>query len=83
MDGKDYIGGQFTLTFMSGQSAAGNNLQCINIIIFDDETLENDETLVVSLNTTQQDSGFVRISFIQSASLLTIMEDPEDRMFSF
>ena len=76
IDGKDYIGGTFTLTFTSGQSAAGDNLQCLSIMIINDHSLEYDELFVVTLNTSQQDASIVRISNTQSSTLVTIIEDP-------
>ena len=76
IDGRDYIGGQFILTFISGQSVDGNNLQCINLTILDDNSLEYNETLLITLNSTQQDAGVVMISTIRRKLLLTIIETP-------
>eukprot|EP00731_Ephydatia_muelleri_P007059 Em0003g1307a len=74
INGKDYNGGQFILVFTSGQSAAGNNLQCIDLIIIDDHVLENNETLIVTLNSTVQDADIVQISPTKRELLLTIIE---------
>lgn len=60
--------------FTSGQSAAGNNLQCIDLIIIDDHVLENNETLIVTLNSTVQDADIVQISPTKRELLLTIIE---------
>lgn len=82
IDGKDYIGGRFVLTFTSGQSATGNNLQCIELVLLDDHSLESNETLLVTLNASQQDAGVVRISSTQRELLLMIIELPNsDSMF--
>ena len=76
IDGKDYIGGTFTLTFTSGQSAGENNLQCINLTLLNDNELEYDETLLVTLTSSPQDADVVRVSSTQNQSLITIVEVP-------
>ena len=76
IDGKDYIGGAFTLTFTSGQSAGGNNLQCINLTLLNDNQLEYDESLLVTLTSSPQDAANVRISSTQNQSLITIVDVP-------
>ena len=76
MDGIDYIGGQYTLTFTPGQSAAGDNLQCVNLTLLNDHSLENNETLLVTLGSAQQDTGVVRIPTSRRELLLTILETP-------
>eukprot|EP00731_Ephydatia_muelleri_P007287 Em0003g1535a len=78
IDGKDYIGGTFTLMFIPGQSASSNNLICVNLTILNDYLLEYNETFIVTLNSTQQDSNYIRISTIQNITLVTIIEDPQD-----
>ena len=80
IDGKDYIGGTFTLIFIPGQSASGNNLICVNLTILNDNLLEYNETFIVTLNSTQQDSNYIRISTRQNITLVTIIEDPQDGM---
>jgi hypothetical protein len=76
MDGIDYIGGQYTLTFIPGQSAAGDNLQCVNLTLLNDHSLENNETLLVTLGSAQQDTGVVRIPTSRRELLITILEAP-------
>ena len=76
MDGIDYIGGQYTLTFIPGQSAAGDNLQCVNLTILYEVSLESNETILVTLSSKQQDTGVVRISSTRRELLLTILEIP-------
>lgn len=83
IDGKDYIGGSFVLTFTPGQSASGDNLKCVDIVIINDHALEYNETLDISLNSTKQYSDVVRISITQNNLLLTIIEDAQDGMFSY
>ena len=80
IDEKDYIGGTFTLIFIPGQSASGNNLICVNLTILNDYLLEYNETFIVTLNSTQQDSNYIRISTRQNITLVTIIEDPQDGM---
>ena len=75
IDGKDYIGGQFNVTFTPGQSATGNKTQCIDLVLLNDYTLENDETLIVTLNLSRQDADVVRIPSAHSVLLLTILEE--------
>ena len=77
IDGRDYIGGAFTVTFTSGQSAAGISLQCLDIEIINDHSLEYNKVFSVTLNTSQQDASVVRISNTQYRTLVTITEDPE------
>ena len=61
------------LTFTSGQSAqAGKNLQCINLTLLNDPASGNNRTLVLTLNSTQQDANVVRISSVQQELILTI-----------
>ena len=76
IDGKDYIGGAFTLTFTSGQSTRGNNLQCINLTLLNDNELEYDESLLVTLTSSPQDAAVVKISSTQNQSLITIVDIP-------
>ena len=76
IDGVDYIGGKFTVTFTSGLAATGNNLQCFNLTLLNDESLENNETLLMTLSSSQQDAGFVRISSTRKELFLTIIERP-------
>ena len=78
LDGKDYIGGQFTLTFASGQSAMGENLQCFDLIIINDHILETNETLAVTLNSSRADSDVVRILSTQWKLIVTIVDDPNE-----
>ena len=83
IDGRDFIGGRFALTFTPGQSATGNNLQCLNILIINDHTLEYDETFIVTLECSVQDTDVVRISYTENTTLVSIIENPEaDGMFN-
>lgn len=82
IDGRDFIGGRFALTFTPGQSATGNNLQCLNILIINDHTLEYDETFIVTLESSVQDTDIVRISYTENTTLVSIIENPgADGMF--
>ena len=47
--GIDFTSARIIMTFFSGQSELVNSSQCIGISIFNDETIEPDETLLVSL----------------------------------
>ena len=76
IDGKDYVGGNFTLIFTSGQSAVGNNLQCINLVLIDDREFENEESLSITLNSTPDFSSVVIISPAKKELLLLINEIP-------
>ena len=51
--------------------------------MLNDNTLENNETVLITLNSTQQDAGIVRISNAHNELLLTIIEDPSsDSMYN-
>ena len=76
IDGKDYIGGNFTLVFTSGQSAVGNNLQCIDLVLIDDHEFENEERLSIMLISTPEFASVVRISPIKKELLVLINEIP-------
>ena len=76
IDGKDYIGGNFTLVFTSGQSAIGNNLQCIDLVLIDDHEFENEERLFIVLNSTPEFASVVRISPAKKELLVLINEIP-------
>eukprot|EP00731_Ephydatia_muelleri_P007285 Em0003g1533a len=79
IDGKDYIGGEFKLTFSPGQSMSGNNSQCIDLIIINDHLLEHNETLLIILNSTKEDANIVKVSSAGAELLLTILEiSPSD-----
>lgn len=81
IDGKDYIGGEFKLTFSPGQSMSGNNSQCIDLIIINDHLLEHNETLLILLNSTKEDANIVKVSSAGAELLLTILEiSPSDSM---
>ena len=47
--GIDFTSVRIIMTFFSGQSEFVNSTQCIGISILNDETIEPDETLLVSL----------------------------------
>ena len=76
IDGKDYVGGNFTLVFTSGQSAIGNNLQCIDLVLIDDHEFENEERLFIALNSTPEFASVVRISPAKKELLVLINEIP-------
>ena len=76
IDGKDYVGGNFTLVFTSGQSAIGNNLQCMDLVLIDDHEFENEERLFIALNSTPEFASVVRISPAKKELLLLINEIP-------
>ena len=76
IDGKNYIGGNFTLVFTSGQSAVGNNLQCIDLVLIDDHEFENDERFSITLISTPEFASVVRISPIKKELLVLINEIP-------
>ena len=76
IDGKDYIGGNFTLVFTFGQLAVGNNLQCIDLVLIDDHEFENDERFSITLISTPEFASVVRISPIKKELLVLINEIP-------
>ena len=76
IDGKDYIGGELTLVFSPGQSAMGNNMQCISLAIIDDHALEKDEWLSISLSPSLEFASVVRISLAKRDVLVLINEVP-------
>ena len=66
------------ITFTSGQNASGDNQQCFSIPIFNDDTLECNETFDIALSPTAEDEDVVNIT--GQVITVTIEEDPNDCM---
>ena len=49
----------------------------MDLVLLNDNILENDETLLVTINSTQQYADFVKISATQRELLLVIIENPK------
>ena len=77
---EDYFNTDINITFTSGQSATGDNMQCAFIPLIDDTILEGNETFVVFINSTVEDEDIVNIT--AQIITVTIEEDPNDCMYA-
>ena len=56
---------------------------CVDLPILNDHSLEYNETLLVELIATPQDSAFVKIAHARNSLLVNIIEDAQDSMLTY
>ena len=73
---EDYLKFEMNITFVSGQNSTGDNEQCFNIILLDDNILEGNETFDILIRPSPEDEDIVNIT--GGIITVTIEEDPTD-----
>ena len=77
----DYVSFESNITFTSGQSATGDNQQCVFIPLLDDDVLEGNESFAVLITPAPGDEGVVVINSTDEMITVVIQEDPNDSTF--
>ena len=80
LGGVDYTGpSPLVLTFTSGQMVGDQ--RCATVTAVDDDLIEDDETLNITLSSPLSVSGAVRFTAGDETETLTIVQDPNDSKY--